>query len=245
MRGVIIAGGRGTRLSPITKIINKNILPVFDKPMIYYSIEKLVNAGIKDILLVTGTEHAGQFVNLLGSGADFGIRLHYEVQREPLGPADAINVAKDFAQGEKIVVIFSDNIIEDDIKKACNVFRRQKKGAKIFIKEIDDPRRYGVAETKENTVLKITEKPKRPKSKMAVIGLYMYDHKVFDLIGSLKPSKRGEYEVTDLNNLYIKRGEMTYETIKGYWNDAGTFEALLEASNWAAKNSKEKNKKIA
>ena len=238
MRGVVIAGGRGTRLSPVTKIINKNILPVYDRPMIYYSIEKLVNAGIKDILIVTGTEHAGQFVNLLGSGSEFGIRIHYEVQREALGPADAINVARDFAQGEKIVVIFSDNIIEDEIKKACNTFRRQKRGAKIFLKEIPDPRRYGVAQTKDGKVVKIEEKPKKPKSNMAVIGLYMYDNKVFDIIDGLKPSKRGEYEVTDLNNEYIKRGEMTYEVINGYWNDAGTFSALLDASNWAAERSK-------
>ncbi len=236
MRGVIIAGGKGTRLRPVTNIINKNILPIYDKPMIYYSIEKLVDAGIKDILLVTGTEHAGQFVNLLGSGANFGIRLHYEVQKEALGPANAISVAKDFTQGKRVVVVFSDNIIEYDIKKACNLFKKQKKGAKIFLKEVADPRRFGVAKIKNNKVLSIEEKPKKPKSKLAVIGLYMYDSKLFDIIKTLKPSKRGEYEVTDLNNVYIKKGEMTYEVIDGYWNDAGTFKALLDASNWAAKN---------
>jgi glucose-1-phosphate thymidylyltransferase len=237
MRGIIIAGGKGTRLRPVTSIINKNILPVYDKPMIYYSIEKLVSAGIKDILIVTGIEHAGQFINLLGSGAEFGIRLHYEVQKEALGPANAINVARDFAQKEKVVVIFSDNIIEYDIKKACNSFRGQKKGAKIFLKEVSDPKRFGVAKIKDNKVLSIDEKPKKPKSKLAVIGLYMYDSKLFDIIKTLKPSKRGEYEVTDINNYYIKKGEMTYEIIDGYWNDAGTFKALLDASTWAAKNN--------
>jgi len=235
MRGIIIAGGKGTRLRPVTNVINKNILPVYNKPMIYYSIEKLVNAGIKDVLIVTGTEHAGQFVNLLGSGAEFGIRLHYEVQREALGPANAINVAKDFAQKEKVVVIFSDNIIEDDIKKACNSFKRQKSGAKIFLKEVKNPKRFGVAKIKDKKVISIEEKPKKPKSNLAVIGLYMYDSKLFDIIKTLKPSKRGEYEVTDLNNIYIKKKEMTYEIIDGYWNDAGTFSALLDASNWAAK----------
>ncbi len=236
MRGVIIAGGKGTRLRPVTNIINKNILPIYDKPMIYYSIEKLVNAGVKDILIVTGTEHAGQFVNLLGSGAEFGIRLHYEVQREALGPANAISVAHDFAKGEKIIVIFSDNILEYDIKKSCNSFKRQKSGARIFLKEVTDPRRFGVAKIKDKKVISIEEKPKKPKSKLAVIGLYMYDSKLFDIIKTLKPSRRGEYEITDLNNIYIKKGEMTYEIIDGYWNDAGTFKALLDAGNWAAKN---------
>jgi len=243
MRGIIIAGGRGTRLKPVTNITNKNLLPIYNKPMIYYSIEKLVDAGVKEILIVTGTEHAGQFVNLLGSGSEFGIKLHYEVQRDPLGPADAINVAKDFAQGEKVVVIFSDNIVEDDITNACNDFKKQTTGAKIFLKEVTDPRALGVAEIKDGKVISIEEKPKDPKSNLAVIGLYMYDGKAFDIIETLKPSERGEYEVTDLNNIYIKNGEMTYEILNGFWIDAGTFDTMLKASNWASEkcNAQPKN----
>jgi len=233
MRGVIIAGGKGTRLYPLTKVINKNLLPVYDKPMIYYSVNMLAKAGIKDILIVTGTEHSGQFINLLGSGEECGVRLSYEVQSEPLGPAHAINVAKDFAQGEKIVVVFADNIFEYSIKKACDAFKKQRSGAKIFLKEVSDPHRFGIAEIKNDRVVSITEKPKKPKSKLAVVGLYMFDDKVFDIYKTLKPSKnRGEYEVTDLNKFYVKNGQMTYEIMKGYWRDMGTFDSLLEASNW-------------
>ncbi|MBI3671438.1 NTP transferase domain-containing protein [Candidatus Azambacteria bacterium] len=238
MRGVIIAGGKGSRLYPLTKTINKNLLPIYDKPMIYYSIEMLRDAGIKEILIVTGTEHSGQFINLLESGDEFGVKLHYEVQKEPLGPADAINVAKDFARGEKIVVIFSDNIFEYDIKKACEDFKDQKEGAKIFLKEVSDPERFGVAEVKDGKVIAIKEKPKNPKSNLAVVGLYMYDKKAFDIIATLKPSQRGEYEVTDLNNFYVKNNEMTFEILKGHWTDAGTFDSLLAVNNWVAEKRK-------
>ncbi len=238
MKGVIIAGGKGTRLYPLTKIINKNLLPIYNKPMIYYSIQILADAGIKDILIITGTEHSGQFISLLNSGDEFGVKLHYEVQKKPLGPANAINVARDFAQNEKIVVVFSDNIFENNIKKACENFKKQKEGAKIFLKEVSDPRRFGVAEIKEKKVLSIEEKPKNPKSNLAVVGLYMYDKKAFDFIDKLKPSKRGEYEVTDLNNFYIKNNQMTYEMLNGHWTDAGTFDSLLAVNNWIAKKSK-------
>ncbi|MEK7452752.1 MAG: sugar phosphate nucleotidyltransferase [Patescibacteria group bacterium] len=238
MRGVIIAGGKGSRLYPLTKTINKSLLPIYDKPMIYYSILMLANVGIKEILIVTGTEHSGQFINLLGSGDAFGVKLHYEVQRDPLGPADAINVAKDFARKEKIIVIFADNIFEDDIKKACQNFKNQKSGAKIFLKEVSDPGRFGVAEVKHGKVVAIEEKPKKPKSNLAVVGLYMYDEKAFDIISGLKPSNRGEYEVTDLNNHYIKNNKMTYEILNGHWTDAGTFDSLLAVNNWIAEKSK-------
>jgi len=237
MRGVIIAGGKGTRLYPLTKIINKNLLPIYNKPMVYYSIEKMVEAGIKEILIITGTEHSGQFLNLLGSGDEFGAKLHYEVQKDALGISHAINIAKDFAKNEKIVVLLGDNIFEDSIKNAVDNFDKQKEGAKIFLKEVSDPERFGVAEVENGKVAKITEKPKNPKSNLAVVGLYMYDNQAFDIISTLKPSERGEYEVTDLNNFYVQKNQMTYEVLNGNWTDAGTFDSLLSANNWVAKNN--------
>ncbi|MFC1720746.1 sugar phosphate nucleotidyltransferase [Patescibacteria group bacterium] len=235
MKGVIIAGGKGTRLNPLTKVINKNLLPVYDKPMIYYSIEKLAEAGIKDILIVAGTDNSGQFFNLLGSGDQFGVKLHYEVQKEPLGPAHAINTAKDFSQREKIVVIFSDNIIEDGIKKYCDDFKKQESGAKVFLKRVPDPERFGIAEIKDGKIVSIEEKPVQPKTDLAVIGLYMYDSDVFDIYKTIKPSDRGEYEVTDLNKHYVANNKMAYEVLDGHWTDAGTFDSLLAVNNWMAK----------
>ena len=240
MRGIIIAGGKGKRLQPLTKTINKNMLPVYDKPMIYYSIQMLADAGIKEILIVTGTDHSGQFMSLLESGDEFGVKLHYEVQKKPLGPANAIEVAKDFAKGEKVIVVFSDNILEDDIKKHVEEFKKQGEGARAFLKEMPDPKRFGVAEIKENKIVSIEEKPEHPKSNFAILGLYMYDDKVFDIISALKPSVRGEYEVTDVLSEYMKKGLLTYEVLEGNWSDAGTFDSLLEVNNWMAKKSRQK-----
>lgn len=237
MKGIILAGGKGTRLLPITKVTNKHLLPVYNKPMIYYPIEVLVNIGIKQILIISGPDHAGHFLNLLGSGKEFGVRFSYELQEESGGIAQALGLAEDFADNEKVVAILGDNIFEDhrDIKKALNDFKKQKRGAKIFLKEVPDAKRFGVAEIKGNKIVGIKEKPKRPKSNLAVTGLYMYDNKVFNVIKTLKPSKRGELEVTDINNRYIKNKTMTYQIIKGAWTDAGTFGSLLRASNLASK----------
>jgi glucose-1-phosphate thymidylyltransferase len=237
MKGVILAGGKGTRLLPITKVTNKHLLPVYNKPMIYYPLQVLADIGVKQIMIVSGPDHAGHFLNLLGSGREFGIKLSYEVQEEAGGIAQALGLAEDFADNDKIVAILGDNVFEDtpSIKKAFNAFKRQRRGAKIFLKEVPDAKRFGVAEVKGKKIVGIMEKPKRPKSNLAVTGLYMYDNKVFDIVKHLKPSKRGELEVTDLNNAYIKKGIMTYQIVKGAWTDAGTFSSLLRASNLAAK----------
>jgi glucose-1-phosphate thymidylyltransferase len=237
MKGIILAGGKGTRLMPITKVTNKHLLPVYNKPMIYYPLEILADAGIKQVMIVSGSDHAGHFLNLLGSGRKFGLRLSYELQEEAGGIAQALGLAEDFADGGKIVAILGDNIFEDtkSIKQATSAFRRQKRGAKIFLKEVPNAERFGVAEIEGKKIKKIVEKPKRPKSNLAVTGLYMYDGKVFDVIRRIKPSKRGELEITDVNNAYIKKGTMTYQIVKKAWTDAGTFESLLRASNLVAK----------
>ncbi|MBD3313749.1 NTP transferase domain-containing protein [Candidatus Woesearchaeota archaeon] len=227
MKGVILAGGTGSRLMPCTKVTNKHLLPVYDKPMIYYPLEKLIEAGIKDILIVSGPGHAGHFLNLLGSGKDFGVNLTYEVQDEAGGIAQALGLAKDFADYDPVTVILGDNIIEDSIKEHIESFT---KGAKIFLKEVEDPERFGVATVEGQKVLEIEEKPKNPKSRWAVSGVYMYDNEVFDIIGSLKPSARGELEITDVNNAYIKNGSMQAAFLRGFWSDAGTFNSLLRAS---------------
>ena len=232
MKGVILAGGLGTRLYPLTKITNKHLLPVFDKPMIHYPIQCLVNAGITDIMIVTGGNFAGHFLQLLGNGNDFGLKdLHYTYQQGEGGIADALKLAEHFAEGEKIVVVLGDNIIESNIKKAADDFRRQERGAKILLKEVPDPERFGVATMKGGKVEKIVEKPKQPESKLAVIGIYMYDAQVFEVCKTLKPSNRGELEITDVNNHYIGQGTMTAEVLPGWWTDAGTFDSLLRASN--------------
>ncbi len=232
MKGVILAGGLGTRLAPLTRITNKHLLPVYDKPMVYYPIGSLVNAGITDILLVTGGNNAGDFLRLLGNGAEFGLKhLNYTYQKGEGGIAEALGLAQHFADGEKICVILGDNIIEKSIRKAADDFRRQDKGAKILLKEVPDPQRFGVAEVKGDRVTGIVEKPKNPKSNLAVIGIYFYDEKVFDVIKTLEPSERGELEITDVNNHYIREGTMTFEVLPGWWTDAGTFDSLLRASN--------------
>ncbi|ODS42962.1 MAG: spore coat protein [Candidatus Altiarchaeales archaeon IMC4] len=227
MKGVILAGGTGSRLMPLTKVTNKHLLPVYDKPMIYYPLNTLIGAGIDDILIVSGPGHAGHFLNLLGSGKDFGVRLTYEIQDDAGGIAHALSLAQDFSDEEEIAVILGDNIFEDTIVEKIHGF---KKGAKIFLKGIENPRRFGVPELIGGRIISIEEKPKNPKSSYAVTGLYLYDFEVFDIIKTLKPSPRGELEITDVNNWYIKKRKMDYGIIDGFWSDAGTFESLFRAS---------------
>ncbi|MHC4892784.1 MAG: sugar phosphate nucleotidyltransferase, partial [Planctomycetota bacterium] len=228
MKGVILAGGLGTRLHPLTKITNKHLLPVYDKPMIYYPIQALVNAGVTDIMIVTGGKKPGEFLSLLGNGSDFGLKhLNYSYQKGEGGIAEALDLAEHWATGEPICVVLGDNIIEKNITKAVADFRAQGKGAKIMLKEVHDPQRFGVAELKGDKVMGIVEKPVNPPSNLAVIGIYMYDARVFDIIKTLEPSDRGELEITDVNNWYIRDASMTYEVLDGWWTDAGTFDSLL------------------
>ena len=235
MKGVILAGGHGTRLHPLTKITNKHLLPVFDKPMIYYPLQALINADIDDILIVTGGNHAGDFLKLLGNGKEFGLKhINYTYQEGEGGIAEALRLAEHFAKEQKICVILGDNIIEKNIKIQAESFRNQKNGAKILLKEVPDPERFGVPELSGNKVVGIEEKPKIPKSKCAVTGIYMYDNTVFEIIKKQKPSDRGELEITDVNNEYIKKGEMKWEILDGWWTDAGTFESLRRATNLVA-----------
>ncbi len=239
MKGVILAGGLGSRLMPLTKITNKHLLPVFDRPMIYYPIQTLVDAGIREIMLVTGGNSAGDFLRLLENGAAFGLnRIHYAYQMGEGGIADALRLAEPFAAGDPICVILGDNILEKGIGKPVAAFAKQKRGAKILLKEVPDPQRFGVATLKGKTVVEIEEKPKKPKSNFAVTGIYCYDNKVFSYIKTLKPSGRGELEITDVNNLYIRAGTMTYDILDGWWTDAGTFESLLRANELVAGSRK-------
>ncbi|MHC4813953.1 MAG: sugar phosphate nucleotidyltransferase [Planctomycetota bacterium] len=236
MKGVVLAGGLGSRLYPLTKITNKHLLPVYDSPMIYYPIQCLVNAGITDIQIVTGGNYAGDFLQLLGNGGDFGLKdLSYAYQQGEGGIADALKLAEHFVEGDRMVVVLGDNIIQGNIKAAVDDFAARPHGAKIMLKEVDDPQRFGVASVDHNGVVKeIVEKPKQPESNKAVIGIYMYDSKVFDYIRGLKPSDRGELEITDVNNAYINAGEMTADVLQGWWTDAGTFDSLRRASNMVA-----------
>lgn len=232
MKGVILAGGLGSRLFPLTKITNKHLLPVYDQPMIYYPIRTLINAGIDDIMIVTGGNSAGDFLKLLGNGKDFGLKhLNYTYQEGEGGIADALSLVEHFADDEPICVVLGDNIIERNIRQAADEYRAQGRGAKIMLKEVHDPQRFGVPELDGDKVLRIEEKPAEPKSNYAVIGIYFYDNTVFDVIKTLEPSERGELEITDVNNHYIGRGEMTWNELDGWWTDAGTFESLLRASN--------------
>jgi glucose-1-phosphate thymidylyltransferase len=226
IRGVILAGGTGSRLKPLTKVTNKHLLPVGQKPMIYYPIEKFLGAGIDEILVVTGVEHMGDVVNLLGSGKDFGCRFTYKVQDEAGGIAQALGLAENFARGELMAVILGDNIFEANLKQYADKFRKQKSGARILLKEVDNPSRFGVAQVQGNKVLGIEEKPAKPKSNFAVTGIYFYDCSVFEVIRKLKPSGRGELEITDVNNAYIEKNMMEYDVLDGWWSDAGTFESL-------------------
>ncbi len=236
MKGVVLAGGLGTRLRPLTSVTNKHLLPVYNQPMIYYPIQTLVNAEITDIMIVTGGNSAGDFLKLLGNGKAFGLKhLNYTYQEGEGGIADALSLVEHFAAGEPICVVLGDNIIEGSVRSAVRAYREQGKGAKILLKKVTDPQRFGVPELDGNRVLRIEEKPAEPKSEYAVIGIYLYDADVFKIISTLKPSGRGELEITDVNNAYIERDEMTWNELEGWWTDAGTFESLLHASNLVAK----------
>jgi len=241
MKGIILAGGLGTRMYPLTKITNKHLLPVYDKPMIYYPLQALVNAGIEDILLVTGGNYAGDFLRLLGNGHEFGLKhINYTYQEGEGGIAAALSLAEFFADKDKICVILGDNIIEKNIRTAVETFERQKEGAMIMLKEVPDPQRFGVPALKGDKIIKIEEKPQTPQSPYAVTGIYMYDNRVFDIIKALKPSGRGELEITDVNNAYIERGQLAWEILEGWWTDAGTFESLLRASQLVAETGANK-----
>ena len=242
MKGIILAGGHGTRLAPMTRVTNKHLLPVYDKPMVYYPIQCLINAGIRDIMIVTGGNCAGDFLELLGNGIDFGLKdLHYTYQQGGnAGIADALRLAENFADGEKIVVVLGDNIIENNIQRAVADFFSQRDGAKIILKEVHDPERFGVAEIEDSKIIGIEEKPKEPKSNLAVIGIYMFDSQVFEIIKNLKPSARGEFEITDVNNAYLAQGTLTYEVLKGWWTDAGTVESLYRATQLVAETGANK-----
>jgi glucose-1-phosphate thymidylyltransferase len=231
LKGVVLAGGLGTRLLPLTKVTNKHLLPVYNKPMVFYPIETLVRAGIREILIVTGGNNAGEFLRLLGNGREFGLKdLHYTYQEGEGGIAEALDLAEPFADGEPIAVILGDNIVQGDIGGAVRGFEKQGRGAKILLKKVEDPERFGVAELEGDRIVGIEEKPSNPKSGFAVTGVYLYDDQVFRLIKTLTPSNRGEMEITDVNNHYIRRGEMTYEILDGWWTDAGTFESLFRAN---------------
>ena len=232
IKGVVLAGGLGTRLHPLTKVTNKHLLPVYDRPMIYYPIQTLVDVGVKDIMIVTGGNNAGDFLKLLGNGKDFGLKdIYYTYQEGEGGIADALRLAEHFAEGSRIIVMLGDNIIEKDIRSAADNFRRQESGARIILKEVEDPERFGVAAFDEHgRITKIVEKPKHFISKYAVTGIYMYDNRVFDIIRTCSPSARGEWEITDVNNAYLQTGELQSDILEGWWTDAGTFESLYRAN---------------
>jgi glucose-1-phosphate thymidylyltransferase len=242
MKGIILAGGLGTRLYPLTKITNKHLLPVYDRPMIFHPVQTLINAGIRDILIVTGGNNAGDFLRLLGNGKSFGLKhINYTYQEKEGGIAEAAGLAEHFAEGEKVLIMLGDNIIEGNIQKAVEDFKSQRSGAKILLREVDNPKEYGIAQIKNGKIIKIEEKPKRPKSNYAVIGIYMYDNQVFDIVRTLKPSARGELEITDVNNAYLQQGNLTYSFLKGYWLDAGeSIDALLKANKIVAQKGANK-----
>ncbi len=236
MKGVVLAGGLGSRLDPLTRITNKHLLPVYDKPMVYYPINTLVSAGIRDILIVTGGQNAGDFLRLLGNGKEFGLKhLNYTYQEGEGGIAEALDLAEHFSEGERLCVMLGDNIIEGNINDAVAAFQQQERGARVLLKAVDDAQRFGVAEVDGERIAHIEEKPRHPKSNYAVTGIYMYDETVFDKIRKLEPSARGELEITDVNNLYIGDGNLAYSFLDGWWTDAGTFESLQRATNLVAK----------
>jgi len=239
LRGVILAGGTGSRLMPLTKVTNKHLLPIGQKPMIYYPIEKLTSLGIEEILIVTGIEHMGDVVSLLGSGKQFGCRFTYKVQDEAGGIAQALGLAENFAQRQPVVVILGDNVFEASLKDYADRFISQKTGARVLVKQVPNPQRFGVAQVSGDKIIAIEEKPKKPKSDYAIIGIYFYDASVFDIIRSLKPSARGELEITDVNNAYIAKGRLVYDILEGWWTDAGTFESLDRANELVMKKPPE------
>ncbi len=236
MKGVVLAGGLGTRLAPLTRVTNKHLLPVYNKPMIFYPIQTLVDAGITEIMIVTGGNNAGEFLRLIGNGEEFGLRhMNYTYQKKEGGIAEALALTKHFVGNDKVVVILGDNFVQGSIRQATEDFAKQPEGAKIFLKEVDAPEEFGVAVLDGDKVTEIIEKPETPPTNYAVIGIYMYDARVFDICDTLKPSGRGELEITDVNNDYIRRGVMTYEFIDGWWADCGSFEALLRSNNLVAR----------
>jgi len=230
LKGVILAGGLGSRLMPLTKVTNKHLLPIYDRPMIHYPLECLVKAGVTDVLLVTGGDSAGHFLKLLGDGREFGARIYYAYQQGEGGIADALKLAEAFIAGERMVVVLGDNLVQKSIKTSAQRYLAQEKGARILLKKVADPQRFGVAEVQGDKVVGIVEKPKQPKSDLAVTGIYFYDKQVFDIIRTLRPSGRGELEITDVNNAYLARGELQWDELSGWWSDAGTFESLYKAS---------------
>ena len=241
MKGVVLAGGLGSRLYPLTKVTNKHLLPVYNEPMIYYPIRILVNAGIEEILIVTGGNNAGDFLRLLENGKDFGLKhINYTYQQGEGGIAAALSLAEHFSDRDKIAVVLGDNIIEGNIRAAADAFRKQNDGARILLKEVSDPQRFGVPVFEGEKIIRVEEKPANPASNYAVIGIYMYDYRVFEFIKSLKPSERGELEITDVNNFYIKEDKMQWDVLKGWWSDAGTFESLQSAGNMVAKTGANK-----
>lgn len=244
MKGVILAGGKGLRLYPLTKVTNKHLLPVGNEPMIFNPIKKLKDAGIKDVMIITSTEHMGDIVCLLGSGSELGVNLTYRVQESASGIAHALSLAKDFANNDKIIVILGDNITTSSIRQYVENFSNQESGARVLLKEVSDPSRYGVAALDEHSIIEIQEKPTNPKSNYAVIGYYMYDPNVFSIIENLKPSERGEFEITDVNNEYIKQGKLRYDILEGEWTDAGTFESLLYANKVIMEDIRKTEQKI-
>ncbi len=235
IKGVILAGGTGSRLMPLTKVTNKHLLTIGQKPMIYYPVEKLISAGIEEILIVTGVDHMGDVVNLLGSGRDFSCRFTYKVQDQAGGIAHALALAEGFASNSSIAIILGDNIFQASLKPYLQKFSAQQKGARVLLKELSNPQRFGVAEISDGKVTKITEKPKMPKTNYAVTGIYFYDNSVFDIIKTLKPSARSELEITDVNNKYIERNQLQYDILTGWWTDAGTFESLNKANELVIK----------
>ena len=246
MKGIILAGGSGTRMMPNTKVTNKHLLPVYNKPMIYYPIEMLIEAGITNIMIVSGPGHAGHFLNLLGSGKEFGAKFSYEIQDEAGGIAQALGLCEDFADEEKVAIVLGDNLFQDSIVDAVKSFEKQLVGAKIFLSEVDDAHRFGVAEIEGDKIINIEEKPAEPKSNQAVTGLYMYDKQVWNVTKTLKPSVRGELEITDVNNFYVKNNQMTFEKLSGWWTDAGTFPSWLRANKLVAESEmSEDDKRLA
>ena len=243
LKGIILAGGLGKRLGPLTKITNKHLLPVYDQPMIYYPLNLLVDAGVKDIQIVTGGNHAGEFLRLLGDGQSFGLtHINYTYQEGEGGIAQALGLARHFAKSSKIVVVLGDNILEYGIHDHVARFKKQKEGARVLLKKVEDPARFGVATLKAGKIVAIEEKPKNPRSDLAVTGVYMYDEQVFDIVKTLKPSKRGELEITDVNNAYLRKDQLEFDVLKGWWTDSGTFDSLLHANQLVAEMRQKRKK---
>jgi glucose-1-phosphate thymidylyltransferase len=241
MKGVVLAGGTGSRLHPLTRVTNKHLLPVYNQPMIFYPIQTLVNAGITDILVVTGGQNAGDFLRLLANGKDFGLKhINYTYQEGDGGIADALRLAEHFVEGEKVCVILGDNLIEGNVLAARELFDRQERGAHIILKEVEDPERFGCPEIRDGRIVRIEEKPKQPASRYAVTGIYFFDNSVFEKIQRLRPSWRGELEITDVNNMYLEEGTLTFSVLEGWWTDAGTFESLRRATNLVAETGANK-----